>query len=103
MFHNVTLGLTPYSILSSPLIGFNETLKACCGGGGGLYNFDTAIECGYPPSQVCVDPSSYISWDGVHFTEAANRWISKALFNGLYTIPSIIDASCISADGKKPM
>ncbi|KAE8662901.1 hypothetical protein F3Y22_tig00113124pilonHSYRG00360 [Hibiscus syriacus] len=35
----------------------------------------------------CKDPSSYISWDGVYFTEAANRWIANLLFNGSISDP----------------
>ncbi|XP_019157344.1 PREDICTED: GDSL esterase/lipase At1g28600-like [Ipomoea nil] len=76
--------------------GFHgRTLDACCGSEG-PYNVDNSIDCGYPSSNVCADPSSYIDWDGPHFTEAANRWIAKGLLNGLYTNPNIT-ASCDSA------
>ena len=30
---------------------------------------------------ACADPSLYISWDGVHYTEVANRWIANRLIN----------------------
>ncbi|KAL8460640.1 hypothetical protein ACS0TY_032233 [Phlomoides rotata] len=59
-------------------------LRACCGGGG-PYNVNTRVQCGYEGSEVCEDPSSYVSWDGVHLTEAAYRWISR----GSFTVPKL--------------
>nr|GMC85641.1 GDSL esterase/lipase At1g28590-like [Ipomoea batatas] len=73
--------------------GFNNTLEACCGGGG-PYNYDPDVNCGSPLSTVCDSPSSYISWDGSHLTEAAYRWISDGLLNGPYTSPKI-NGKCI--------
>ncbi|KAA8515153.1 hypothetical protein F0562_018332 [Nyssa sinensis] len=51
-------------------------LTACCGAGG-PYNYNSSMECGYPPASACDDPSLYVSWDGLHLTEAAYRWITK--------------------------
>ncbi|KAF8723310.1 hypothetical protein HU200_021831 [Digitaria exilis] len=45
---------------------------ACCGDG-------MAASCGAAGMTVCGDPSEYVSWDGVHFTEAANRRIACAV------------------------
>ncbi|KAJ1422408.1 SGNH hydrolase superfamily [Sesbania bispinosa] len=43
----------------------------------------------------CGDPSKYISWDGVHYTEAANRWIANRILNGSFSDPPIpIARSC---------
>ncbi|KAH7858330.1 hypothetical protein Vadar_022566 [Vaccinium darrowii] len=77
--------------------GFNgsRVLKACCGAKEGPYDVNLTVLCGYPPSTPCDDPSSYVSWDGTHLTEAAYRWISKSLLEGPYTIPPI-NLSCIS-------
>ncbi|XP_068664282.1 GDSL esterase/lipase At4g01130-like [Aristolochia californica] len=53
--------------------GFDEavTLKACCGYGGDPYNYSPLINCGKDPeAEACSDPSKYISWDGVHLTDA---------------------------------
>ncbi|TVU30938.1 hypothetical protein EJB05_22593, partial [Eragrostis curvula] len=70
-------------IVSPRRYGFRERpLAACCGGRGGAYNFDTAAFCGSPGTAACADPSEYVSWDGVHFTEAANRRIACALLQG---------------------
>ncbi|OIT20067.1 PREDICTED: GDSL esterase/lipase At1g28590-like [Nicotiana attenuata] len=68
--------------------GFTSTIVACCGGGG-PYNYDSLTSCGSPPSNVCENPSSYVSWDGIHLTEAAYRLIAKGLLQGPYTIPRI--------------
>ncbi|MBA0809749.1 hypothetical protein Gohar_025372 [Gossypium harknessii] len=63
--------------------GFKETLKACCGIGG-LYNYNSSRSCGYPPLKTsCNDPSSYISWDGIHYTEGANKWLANVVFEDL--------------------
>ncbi|OEL17119.1 GDSL esterase/lipase, partial [Dichanthelium oligosanthes] len=70
-------------IVSPAKYGFgNRPLAACCGGGGGAYNFDDAAFCGAAGTAACADPSEYVSWDGVHFTEAANRRIACAVLEG---------------------
>ncbi|MBA0747044.1 hypothetical protein Gogos_009512, partial [Gossypium gossypioides] len=62
---------------------FKETLKACCGTGG-LYDYNLSRACGYPPlRQCCNDPSSYMRWDGTHYTEAVNRLIANVVFEEL--------------------
>nr|GMC81624.1 GDSL esterase/lipase At1g28590-like [Ipomoea batatas] len=73
--------------------GFNNTVVACCGGGG-PYNYDRLVDCGSASSTVCDNPSSYISWDGSHLTEAAYRWIADGLLKGPYTTPQI-NGECI--------
>ncbi|KAH0463987.1 hypothetical protein IEQ34_006773 [Dendrobium chrysotoxum] len=64
------------------------TLDACCGGGG-PYNFGNPVHCGDDRASVCDDPSLYISWDGVHLTEAAYRFIAEGLLEGPYADPPI--------------
>ncbi|XP_020094051.1 GDSL esterase/lipase At5g03980-like [Ananas comosus] len=70
--------------------GFNKKFlhQACCGGGGG-YNFDAAAMCGAPGTSVDRNPSSFVSWDGIHLTQEAYRIMEKQLFGGGYTYPSI--------------
>uniref|UniRef100_A0A0E0EXB8 Esterase n=1 Tax=Oryza meridionalis TaxID=40149 RepID=A0A0E0EXB8_9ORYZ len=51
----------------------SSPLAACCGSGGDPYNFNANFTgfCGTPGSTVCADgPSSSVSWDGIHYTEA---------------------------------
>ncbi|KAJ9563668.1 hypothetical protein OSB04_008828 [Centaurea solstitialis] len=64
----------------------NGVLKACCGAGG-PYNFNWSIECGYLNTSLCDQPDTYVSWDGIHLTEAAYKLISTSLFQGPYTTP----------------
>ncbi|KAF8723308.1 hypothetical protein HU200_021829 [Digitaria exilis] len=78
---NLVVSPTKYGFRSRPL-------AACCGGGGGAYNFDDEAFCGAAGTAACGDPSEYVSWDGVHFTEAANRRIACAVLKGL-TAPTL--------------
>ncbi|KAJ0960933.1 hypothetical protein J5N97_001189 [Dioscorea zingiberensis] len=64
----------------------NSPLLACCGGGG-LYNYNSSCLCGELGSTVCIEPSRYVSWDGLHFTEAAYKIIAAGLLQGKYTNP----------------
>ncbi|KAJ7974679.1 GDSL esterase/lipase [Quillaja saponaria] len=43
----------------------------------------------------CEDPSLHISWDGLHYTEAANHWIAKRILSGSFSDPPVpITHSC---------
>ncbi|XP_043704563.1 GDSL esterase/lipase At3g26430-like [Telopea speciosissima] len=77
--------------------GFEQPLVACCGHGG-KYNYNRHIGCGSKVTmdgkqillgKSCKDPSVRIIWDGVHFTEAANRWIFDQIVDGSYSDPPI--------------
>jgi phospholipase/lecithinase/hemolysin len=37
----------------------------------------------------CEDPSMYISWDGVHYTEAANHWFANQIIDGSFSDTTI--------------
>ncbi|RZR85708.1 hypothetical protein BHM03_00012728 [Ensete ventricosum] len=67
--------------------GFGEFPLAACCGGGGPYNYNKSAKCGRDAG-VCSSPSSQVSWDGIHMTEAAYKVIARGLL-GPYTIPSI--------------
>ncbi|TVU30939.1 hypothetical protein EJB05_22595, partial [Eragrostis curvula] len=79
------------AVASPAKYGFGDKpLAAYCGGGGGPYHFDMAAFCGMPGSSEWSDPSSdYLSWDGIHFTEAANRFIAGAMLRGLYNVSTL--------------
>ncbi|KAK9051299.1 hypothetical protein SSX86_027926 [Deinandra increscens subsp. villosa] len=68
--------------------GFTKdtNLKACCGCGG-PYNFNATAQCGDAGTTVCDEPDTYVSWDGIHLTEGAYKFIAKSLFQGSYTTP----------------
>ncbi|CAL4924782.1 unnamed protein product [Urochloa decumbens] len=83
------------AVASPAAYGFGgRPLAACCGGGGGKYNFDFAAFCGAPGTAACADPSEFVSWDGVHFTEAANRLIARAMLRGLRRRRAIAATVC---------
>lgn len=74
-------------------IGFTNTNQTCCGTGG-PYNYDSSYTCGgigscCPGLSACANPASYISWDGIHYTEAFYRQIAKFFLNGLYISPPL--------------
>jgi phospholipase/lecithinase/hemolysin len=71
----------------SLIAGFKEGHKVCCGTGS-PYNYNKSEPCsGSSAVTVCDDPSKYVGWDGIHFTDAANRLITDGLINGPYTFP----------------
>ncbi|KAL9326896.1 hypothetical protein ACSQ67_007541 [Phaseolus vulgaris] len=75
--------------------GLKYGTKACCGYGGGDYNFDPKLYCGNSKeihgskvtATACNDPYNYVSWDGIHATEAANKLTTFAILNGSYSDP----------------
>uniref|UniRef100_A0ACD5W807 Uncharacterized protein n=1 Tax=Avena sativa TaxID=4498 RepID=A0ACD5W807_AVESA len=66
------------TIVSPRKYGFRNMPSAACCGGSAAYNFNMTAFCGAAGTTTCMDPSEYVSWDGVHFTEAANRRIACA-------------------------
>ncbi|KAL6351518.1 hypothetical protein AAG906_040872 [Vitis piasezkii] len=77
--------------------GFMDPFKVCCGHGG-KYNYNQAFKCGAKIkvggkevviSKSCENPRVRISWDGVHFTEAANKWIFDRIVDGSFSDPPI--------------
>ncbi|ESQ37750.1 hypothetical protein EUTSA_v10028725mg [Eutrema salsugineum] len=75
--------------------GMKHGIKACCGHGGHPYNFDQKLFCGTSKvirnstvtAKACHDPHNYVSWDGIHMTEAANHRISTAILDGSLSDP----------------
>ncbi|KAG5626631.1 hypothetical protein H5410_011849 [Solanum commersonii] len=75
--------------------GLRYGTKACCGYGGGLYNYNQQVFCGNTKqvngkkvtAKACKDPQNYVSWDGVHATDAANKLTAYAILNGSYFDP----------------
>ncbi|KAF5175591.1 GDSL esterase/lipase [Thalictrum thalictroides] len=87
-----------YSLIShAKKNGFEHPLRACCGHGG-KYNYNRHVGCGgkitVNGTQIllgssCKNPSVMINWDGVHFTEAANKFVFDRIVDGSYSDPPI--------------
>ncbi|KDP37393.1 hypothetical protein JCGZ_08404 [Jatropha curcas] len=87
-----------YSLISEPQrYGFELPLVACCGHGGKYNNSNTA-RCGSPAiingskivfDSSCDRPWARVNWDGVHYTEAANKFIFDKISTGLFSNPPI--------------
>ncbi|KAJ4788422.1 GDSL esterase/lipase [Rhynchospora pubera] len=72
------------NIFKSPKnYGFDTPLVACCGGDG-PYNFSRSVNCGDAGSRVCANPSKYVSFDGFHLTDAANKVIVDEVVKKLH-------------------
>lgn len=53
--------------------------KTCCATGRNPYNYDVNHSCGGPGVPVCADPTKRVSWDGIHMTQQANKYVAKWL------------------------
>ncbi|KAL8171754.1 hypothetical protein V2J09_023558 [Rumex salicifolius] len=86
-----------YDIISNAAVyGFSSPLMTCCGFGGGPYNYDIRLPCGNSGNQVCTDGSKYVSWDGIHYTEAANAIVAKKVLSMDYSTPKVaFDFFCV--------
>lgn len=80
-----------YSLISNAKdYGFVDPLRCCCGSG-------AYVDCGKKRmvngtetfGAVCKNPSEYISWDGIHYTEAANKLLVNHIVNGSFSEPRV--------------
>lgn len=68
--------------------GFIEGIEACCGSGGPPYNFNVSLgECGNGAATVCSDPSKYVIWDGIHYTEALYKLVATTFLQSKFVDP----------------
>nr|CAB3458462.1 unnamed protein product [Digitaria exilis] len=97
-FTYVDVYTAKYKLISeAKKLGFDDPLLTCCGHGGGRYNFDLSIGCGGKEvngtsvvvGKSCADPSKRVSWDGVHFTEAANKFVFDQIVAGALSDPPV--------------
>ena len=40
-------------------------------------------------ASVCADPWRHIIWDGIHYTEEANKWIARRILDGSASDPPV--------------
>ncbi|XP_022134509.1 GDSL esterase/lipase At5g14450 [Momordica charantia] len=90
---HVDMHSAKYQLISNAKTqGFvNNPVKFCCGS---YYGFH--INCGKKEvvngtvyGSPCKDPSRHISWDGIHYSEAANLWIANHILNGSFSDPPL--------------
>jgi phospholipase/lecithinase/hemolysin len=84
--------------------GFEEPLISCCGHGG-KYNYDVNAGCGATIrvnnteiliGKSCPEPLKKVCWDGIHFTEAANRFIFEQIADGKFSDPPVpLKSACL--------
>ncbi|KAL6012789.1 hypothetical protein ACLOJK_003278 [Asimina triloba] len=76
--------------------GFEHPLRACCGHGG-KYNYNKKLGCGGKVivrgkevliGKACSNPSTAINWDGVRYTQAANKFVFDKIVDEYKTEPS---------------
>ncbi|KAL6626964.1 hypothetical protein ACP70R_030690 [Stipagrostis hirtigluma subsp. patula] len=80
------------AILQDPtLFGFDgeAALVACCGAGG-RYNYNATAACGLPGATACAEPDRAVSWDGIHLTESAYRYVAMGWLHGPFAEPPIL-------------
>lgn len=88
--YNWLLGLiTRNGMILSLCIGFSSPLMACCGFGGPPYNYNINITCSHGGAQACNQGSQSISWDGIHYTEAANSIVASKILSQQYSTPRV--------------
>ncbi|KAK1359456.1 putative alpha-L-fucosidase [Heracleum sosnowskyi] len=89
-----------YNLISSTKVqGFMDPLKICCG----RHEGNVHVWCGQRTiingtevfGGACAAPSAHVSWDGMHYTQAANHWTSNQILTGSMTDPPIsISQAC---------
>ncbi|KAK4597892.1 hypothetical protein RGQ29_015420 [Quercus rubra] len=88
-----------YTLISeAKKLGFANPHGYCCGHLGD-YNVDCGRKAMVNGTEIigasCSNPSEYISWDGVHYSHAANKWIANQILNGKLSNPPIpITGAC---------
>ncbi|KAJ7970747.1 GDSL esterase/lipase [Quillaja saponaria] len=81
-----------YGLLSNSKRFPNASIICC-----GYFENNARVPCGAKAiingSEVygasCANPSLHLSWDGVHSTEAANKWVANHVLNGSASDPPI--------------
>ncbi|KAM3358177.1 GDSL esterase/lipase LIP-4 isoform X1 [Capsicum galapagoense] len=76
-------------IANSSTYGIQNSLMVCCGYGGPPYNYNANITCRQSGCTLCEEGSSYVSWDGVHYTEFANSIVATKILSTNYSTPPL--------------
>ncbi|KAL7190381.1 hypothetical protein ACSBR2_022619 [Camellia fascicularis] len=74
-------------IVNAKNYGFTDPFKFCCGN-----EFHTCGAVDFNGKllvNACNDPQKYISWDGLHYSQAANQIVAKFVVNGSFSDPPV--------------
>lgn len=91
--------------MSNVYVGFEKPLVTCCGYGE-EYNFGSGL-CGATitvnSTEIfvgsCEKPSTRVTWDGIHYTEAANKVIFDQISSGNFSDPPLpLNYACLRND-----
>ncbi|KAG8052201.1 hypothetical protein GUJ93_ZPchr0001g30357 [Zizania palustris] len=77
--------------------GIETPLMACCGHGGPPYNYNHFKMCMSAEMELCDTDAKFASWDGVHYTEAANAVVAAKVLTGEYSTPPVRIASLVNS------
>ncbi|XVF36906.1 hypothetical protein REPUB_Repub19eG0099100 [Reevesia pubescens] len=96
-FTYVDIYSVKYSLFVEPQKhGFELPLVTCCGYGG-QYNYNSEAPCGGTITVngtnifvgSCEHPSVRVVWDGIHYTEAANKFVFDQISTGSFSDPPV--------------
>ncbi|CAK8533652.1 unnamed protein product [Lathyrus sativus] len=91
-FTYVDVYAAKYKLISNAKsLGFVNPMDFCCGSYYGYH-----INCGKKAiingtvyGNPCNNPSQHVSWDGIHYSQAANQWIAKQILYGRLSDPPV--------------
>ncbi|KAK6267359.1 hypothetical protein QUC31_018196 [Theobroma cacao] len=81
-----------YGLISSAkTLGYVDPVNFCCGSfyGNHINCGKKAIVNGTVYGDPCNHPSRHISWDGIHYSQAANMWVADRILNGSLSDPPV--------------
>lgn len=84
-------------VANHTLHGIDKPLMACCGYGGPPYNYNHFKACMSAEMQLCDVGTRFVSWDGVHLTEAANAIVAAKVLTGDYSTPRVTIARLVNS------
>ncbi|CBI36735.3 hypothetical protein VitviT2T_021066 [Vitis vinifera] len=75
--------------------GFKQPLMASCGYGGAPLKYNHQVNCGKGrvvegtsvTDKGCSDSTEHVNWDGIHYTQASNQYVSSQILTGKYSDP----------------
>ncbi|KAL3729555.1 hypothetical protein ACJRO7_026650 [Eucalyptus globulus] len=54
-----------------------------------IHGFENPLKACYNNGTVCEESSCHVSWDGIHYTEAANSFVASRILSTNYSTPPV--------------